>query len=111
MNGMETNRNVRATDNKPRPARLKEVGTQISHRNANPTLNPSRVALQAIWHLALLGSLNRPSRYTCSAPAVIPNIAMEIAMKAKWYHMVTLKIRVKRISNIRVARVMRNRPV
>ena len=33
-----------------------------------------------------------------SAPTVIPNIAIEIATKAKWYHIVTLKIRVSRIS-------------
>ena len=33
-----------------------------------------------------------------SAPTVIPNIAIEIATKAEWYHIVTLKIRVSRIS-------------
>jgi len=31
------------------------------------------------------------------APTVIPNMAIEIARKAKWYQMVTLKIRVSRI--------------
>ena len=30
-------------------------------------------------------------------------MAIEIAMNAKWYHIVTLKIRVSRISNIKVA--------
>ena len=32
----------------------------------------------------------------------MPNIATEIATKAKWYHIVTLKIRVRRISYISV---------
>jgi hypothetical protein len=45
-----------------------------------------------------------------TAPKVIPNMATEMAMKAKWYHIVTLKIRVKRISNISAAMVTRNRP-
>ena len=34
-------------------------------------------------------------------------MATEMAIKAKWYHMVTLKMRVNRISNIRVASVTR----
>jgi hypothetical protein len=44
------------------------------------------------------------------APAVIPNIATEIAMKAKWYESATLKIRVSRISCINVARVTKKSP-
>ena len=32
------------------------------------------------------------------APTVMPKSASEMATKAKWYHMVTLKIRVSRIS-------------
>jgi hypothetical protein len=37
-------------------------------------------------------------------------MAIEIAMNAKWYHMVTLKIRVSRISCIRVASVTEKSP-
>jgi hypothetical protein len=44
------------------------------------------------------------------APKAIPNRAMEIAMKAKWYHMLTLKMRVRRISYNIVARVTAKRP-
>ena len=43
-------------------------------------------------------------------PTVMPNMAMEMATKAKWYHMVTLKIRVSRISSISVDNVTRKRP-
>jgi hypothetical protein len=35
---------------------------------------------------------------------------MEMAMKAKWYHMVTLKMRVSRISSISVDKVTMNNP-
>ena len=45
-----------------------------------------------------------------SAPTVRPKSATEIATNAKWYHMVTLKIRVSTISYISVERVTRNRP-
>ena len=41
---------------------------------------------------------------------VIPNRATEIATKAKWYHIVTLKMRVKPISYISVESVTMNRP-
>jgi hypothetical protein len=40
----------------------------------------------------------------------MPNIAMEIARKAKWYHIVTLKIRVSMISSINVESVTAKRP-
>jgi hypothetical protein len=40
----------------------------------------------------------------------MPSMASEIAMNAKWYHMVTLKIRVSRISNIIVVSVTRKSP-
>ena len=49
-------------------------------------------------------------RYTRSAPAVMPNIATEIATKAKWYHIVTLKIRVSAISYISVESVTKKSP-
>src|SRR5262245_47539534 len=47
-------------------------------------------------------------RNTASAPTVMPNMAIEIAMKAKWYHMVSENTRVSSTSNIRVANVTRN---
>ena len=40
----------------------------------------------------------------------MPNIATEIATNAKWYHMVTLKIRVRRISYISVERATKASP-
>ena len=49
-------------------------------------------------------------RCTASAPAVIPNSATEMATKAKWYHIVTLKIRVSAISSMSVAAVTQERP-
>ena len=48
--------------------------------------------------------------YTINAPRVIPNIAIDMDINAKWYHIVTLKIRVRRISYIRVESVVRNNP-
>ncbi len=41
----------------------------------------------------------------------MPNIAIEIATKAKWYHIVTLKIRVSRISYMSVASATSRRPM
>jgi len=41
---------------------------------------------------------HRGRRYTISAPTVIPSIATEMAAKAKWYHIVTLKMRVSSTS-------------
>ena len=40
----------------------------------------------------------------------MPNSATEMATKAKWYHMVTLKMRVSTSSYISVERVTRNSP-
>ena len=40
----------------------------------------------------------------------MPNMATEMATKAKWYHIVTLKIRVSTISYISVVSVTTNRP-
>ena len=50
------------------------------------------------------------NRYTNMAPTVIPNMAIDIAINAKWYHMVTLKMRVSRVSYIRVARATMKSP-
>ena len=49
-------------------------------------------------------------RCTIRAPAVSPKSATEMATKAKWYHIVTLKIRVSAISSMSVERVTRNTP-
>ena len=40
----------------------------------------------------------------------MPNIATEIATKAKWYHMVTLKMRVRSTSYISVERATNASP-
>jgi hypothetical protein len=66
--------------------------------------------LQASWAGARSGVNRLGIRYTTRAPTVVPNKAIEIAMKAKWYHMLTLKIRVSRISTMRVDSVTRNKP-
>src|SRR5262249_49687125 len=47
---------------------------------------------------------------TRTAPAANPNMASEIAMKAKWYHIVTLNIRVRNSSSCRSDSVVRKRP-
>src|SRR6188474_779198 len=47
-------------------------------------------------------------RKTSSAPSVRPNMAMEIAMKAKWNHMVSEKMRVSSTSNMTVESATRN---
>src|SRR5262249_26327225 len=48
---------------------------------------------------------------TSTAPAARPNIAREMAMKAKWYHIVTLKMRVRNNSSWSNDNVVRNRPI
>src|SRR3989442_8245452 len=45
------------------------------------------------------------------APTVMPNIATEMATNAKWYHIVTLKMRVRMISYMSVASVTRPSPM
>ena len=45
-----------------------------------------------------------------TAPAANPNMASEIAMNAKWYHIVTLKIRVRNSSSCNNERVVKNKP-
>src|SRR5262245_61073846 len=47
---------------------------------------------------------------TRTAPAVIPRSAAATARNAKWYHIVTLKILVSRISYISVAAAIANTP-
>ena len=43
-------------------------------------------------------------------PTAAPNMATEMAMNAKWYHIVTLKMRVRTISYITVASATKNSP-
>src|SRR5206468_10670762 len=47
---------------------------------------------------------------TRTAPAARPNMASEMAMNAKWYHIVTLKIRVRNSSSCSSDNVVRKRP-
>ncbi len=75
------------------------------------TIAPAKArAASAQWRAVRSGANRRGARKTQLAPAVMPNIATEIATKAKWYHIVTLKIRVRRTSYISVASATRNRP-
>src|SRR2546430_2177116 len=56
-----------------------------------------------------VASGQRPGRRnTSSAPTVMPNMAIEIAMNAKWYHIVSENTRVNSTSNITVASATRN---
>ena len=55
-------------------------------------------------------SKKRGRRNTVIAPAVMPNIVIEMATNAKWYIIVTLKIRVSRICNVKVASAIRKIP-
>src|SRR5215467_5518763 len=47
---------------------------------------------------------------TRTAPAASPNMAREIAMNAKWYHIVTLKILVRNSSSCKSDRVVKKSP-
>jgi hypothetical protein len=49
-------------------------------------------------------------RYTVIAPAVIPSIAEEMAKKAKWYQVITLRILSSVISMASVVNAMRKVP-
>src|SRR6266436_461533 len=56
-------------------------------------------------------AVNHPSlKYTTRDPAVIPNIAMLIEKKARWYHEMTDKILVSMIWSIKPHIQIRNRP-
>ena len=108
--GTETIANVRATEPIPAKESFGMNGTWRCTRKATTTVSAKSSALSARRSLDFEGSKLRGNRKTSSAPTVIPNMAIEMAMNAKWYHMVTLKIRVSRISNISVDRVTRKRP-
>ncbi len=62
-----------------------------------------QIALLAANNNAVFASVACGSRFfrtsTRTAPAASPNMASEIAMKAKWYHIVTLKMRVRNNSS------------
>ena len=86
--------------NEAMPSKLREVSTGIlkcTSRAATAVMPNTRLQTASRRGRSLFGN-HRGNRYTMSAPTVIPNIAIEIATKAKWYHIVTLKIRVSRIS-------------
>ena len=81
----------------------------MTKASATDTANSSEK--RHIWRLTSSSRNHSGRRCTSSAPAVMPNSATEMATKAKWYHMVTLKIRVSAISYISVASVTMKSPM
>lgn len=109
-NGTETTAKVSVTEPIPSRDSLGMNGTWMCTRKATTMASENSNALRARCSRDFAGSKIRGDRKTNSAPTVIPNMAIDMAMKAKWYHMVTLKILVSRISNISIDRVTRKRP-
>src|SRR5262245_63374319 len=78
------------------PQSLSELGTK---RNACAKTAAAMESAKSNAHLPISAS-NLASGHACgrrntaSAPTVMPNMAIEIAMKAKWYHMVSENTRV-----------------
>src|SRR5262249_24246182 len=109
-NGTETRRHVPTTDAIPESVTDGSTGISscaVKH-TAIDTANKSEKSQSRC--LTCPSGKRSGLRCTSSAPTVIPNSASEIAPKAKWYHIVTLKMRVKMISYISVASVTMNRP-
>ena len=79
----------------------------IGKPTASVTANSS--ADNARWKRVRSSRKRSRKTYTAIAPIVIPNRAIEMARNAKWYQVTTLKMRVRRISSRRVARVTRKR--
>jgi hypothetical protein len=107
-NGIETTTQVSTTDH---ALAMSDSGTNgivswVTKQRASVTPKSSE------WRQRLSFTFRKRCgwKWTISAPAVIPNSATEIATNAKWYHMVTLKIRVRAISYISVESVIVKRP-
>src|SRR5439155_4935387 len=111
-------------DAPPHAGKHKRNRDQVEGRNGPRKLGPRVGGIYncAVKQMALLSAKPRPmlasmacgSRFfmisTRTAPAASPNIAREMAMNAKWYHIVTLKIRVKNSSSCKRESVVKKRP-
>src|SRR5262245_19965063 len=69
----------------------------IGTRQAGSAIANSSEA-KAMWRRVRSGAKKRRPVSIRIAPTVSPNIATEMAMKAKWYQVMTLKMRVRTIS-------------
>ena len=109
-NGIEMTTQVSRTDQAPARCRwgLNGIESWVTKQSARASANASEKRQRLAPRAASLKRRGR--RWTSRAPAVNPNSATEIATKAKWYHIVALKIRVSATSYISVERVTKNRP-
>ena len=109
-NGTEITTHVATTEATPGSVARGVNGMASWIAKQTATAAPNSRAKIHSWRPTSAGGKRRGRRCTSKAPTVIPNRATEMATKAKWYHIVTLKMRVRAISSIRVDRVTRARP-
>ena len=109
-NGIEITTHVPTTDATPGTVNsgVKWIESWMAKHTTTDTPNSSEYSQS--WRRTPSGGKRWGRRWTTSAPTVMPNRATEIATKAKWYHIVTLKIRVRAISSMSVESVTRKRP-
>jgi hypothetical protein len=104
-------RHVAATDAIP-PTVARAVNGMASWMAKQPATDTANSSEKIhSWRPTVASGNQRGRRCTISAPTVMPNSATEIATNAKWYHIVTLKMRVSPISSISVDNVTRNKPM
>src|SRR5215207_1895153 len=109
-NGTEMTTQVSTIELTPAIVMRGTNGMASCEMNTSATEMPKASEKRHIWRCTLSGVKESGRRWTIRAPNVVPNRATEMATKAKWYHMVTLKIRVSTISYISVVSVMTNKP-
>src|SRR5262249_11254238 len=109
-NGIETRPSVARTEARPERVRVGATGMARCRRKVSGIPAAKASALIASQPAVAAGPKVAGRDWTTSAPAVMPRSAAATARKAKWYHIVTLKIRVRRISYIRVAADTANTP-
>ena len=109
-NGTATTTHTSSTVMAPRNVQcvLTGIRSWITEQTAIDT--PNRSENRASWRFTSATPNRLGIRYTINAPPVMPNSAIEIATNAKWYHIVTLKIRVSPISYISDDNVTTNNP-
>ena len=114
MKGTDVTTHVNAREVRPTIDRNDaSVGTWILKcaRKLTTIDAPNNKELRVRWYSVRSWAKKLGNRYTIMAPTVIPNRATDTATNAKWYHRDTLKMRVRRISYIKVANVTMNRPI
>ena len=109
-NGMVMTASVTRIDRRPAGVSVGANGMARCATNVAGTPTAKSSALAAVSRGAASGPKVRGLACTRTAPAVIPSNAAATLRNAKWYHMVTLKIRVSRTSYISVAAATANTP-